>query len=145
MLILFFLLQNLQTALNNSADKARSSGEALLSLQDPSTDMAAVRSQMDALSIRVDALKGKMTRFEEHYEEHMRKAAEFQLAVEKLLAKFAGRKEELLAVDIDTTDGQAVKKRLEELEVRSLLILIIFVILMICLLFAFILLGEKLY
>jgi len=69
----------------------------------------------------VDALKIKMSRFEDHYEEHMRKATEFQLAVEKLLAKFAGRKEELLAVDIDTTDTQAVKKRLEELEVRPLL------------------------
>ena len=113
-------MQNLQSALNNAADKQRSSGEALLSLQDPSTDMAAVRSR-DALSSRVDAPKIKMSRFEEHYEEHMRKAAEFQLAVEKLLAKFAGRKEELLAVDIDTTDGQAVKKRLEELEVRPLL------------------------
>lgn len=113
-------MQNLQSTLDNAADKERSSGEALLSLQDPSTDMAAVRSQMDALSSRVDALKIKMSRFEEHYEEHMRKAAEFQLAVEKLLAKFAGRKEELLAVDIDTTDRQAVKKRLEELEVRPL-------------------------
>ena len=123
------LLQNLQSALNNSADKARSSGEALLSLQDPSTDMAAVRSQMDALSNRVDMLKGKMTRFEEHYEEHMRKATEFQLAVERLLAKLEGRKEELLAVDIDTTDGQAVKNRIEELEVRLLSILMIFFIL----------------
>lgn len=111
-------MQNLQSALNNAADRQRSSGDALLGLQDPSTDMAAVRSQMDALSHRVDVLKIKMNRFEEHYEEHMRKAAEFQLAVEKLLAKFAGRKAELLAVDIDTTDGQAVKKRLEELEVR---------------------------
>lgn len=120
------VLQNLQTALNNTADKAHSSGEALLSLQDPSTDMAAVRSQMDALSSRVDALKGKMSRFEEHYEDHMRKATEFQLAVEKLLAKFAGKKEEVLAVDIDTTDGEAVKKRLEELEVRLLLILMTF-------------------
>lgn len=81
--------------------------------------MAAVRSQMDALSSRVDALKGKMTRFEEHYDEHMRKANEFQLAVERLLAKFGGKKEELLAIDIDTTDGQAVKKRLEELEVNT--------------------------
>ena len=81
--------------------------------------MAAVRSQMDALSSRVDALKGKMTRFEEHYDEHMRKANEFQLAVERLLAKFGGKKEALLAIDIDTTDGQAVKKRLEELEVNT--------------------------
>ena len=112
--------------MNNTSDKAHSSGEALLSLQDPSTDMAAVRSQMDALSNRVDALKGKMSRFEEHYEDHMRKATEFQLAVEKLLAKFAGKKEEVLAVDIDTTDGEAVKKRLEELEVRLLLILMTF-------------------
>lgn len=111
----------MQSTLINAAEKQRSSGEALLSLQDPSTDMAAVRGQMDALSSRVDALKVKMSRFDEHYEEHMRKAAEFQLAVEKLLAKFAGRKEELLAVDIDTTDGQAVKKRLGELEVRPLL------------------------
>ena len=84
--------------------------------------MAAVRSQMDALSSRVDALKGKMTRFEEHYDEHMRKANEFQLAVERLLAKFGGKKEELLAIDIDTTDGQAVKKRLEELEVNTFFI-----------------------
>lgn len=120
------VLQNLQTALNNTTDKAHSSGGTLLSLQDPSTDMTAVRSQMDALSSRVDALKGKMSRFEEHYEDHMRKATEFQLAVEKLLAKFAGKKEEVLAVDIDTTDGEAVKKRLEELEVRLLLILITF-------------------
>ena len=135
----------MQTALNGSADITRLSGEALLNLQDPSTDMAAVRSQMDALSSRVDALKGKMTRFEEHYEEHMRKASEFQLAVEKLLAKFAGRKEELLAVDIDTTDGQAVKKRLEELEVRVLLIYMNCFILFSCLLDnVLILLGEKL-
>lgn len=111
--------QNLQSELKNSAERAHVTGEALLSLQDPSTDMAAVRSQMDALSSRVDALKGKMTRFEEHYDEHMRKANEFQLAVERLLAKFGGKKEELLAIDIDTTDGQAVKKRLEELEVNT--------------------------
>lgn len=82
--------------------------------------MTAVRSQMDALSSRVDALKGKMTRFEEHYDEHMRKASEFQLAVERLLAKLAGRKEELLAVAIDTTDNQAIIKRIEELEVSDL-------------------------
>ena len=61
-----------------------------------------------------------MTRFEEHYDEHMRKASEFQLAVERLLAKLAGRKEELLAVAIDTTDNQAIKKRIEELEVSEL-------------------------
>lgn len=109
----------MHTALSNASEEARATGDALLSLRDPSTDMAAVRSQMDALSSRVDALKGKMTRFEEHYDEHMRKATEFQLAVERLLAKFAGRKEELLASDIDTTDGQAVRKRIDELEVRA--------------------------
>lgn len=120
-------MQNLQSELNNASDKARLTGDALLSLQDPSTDMAAVRSQMDALSSRVDALKGKMSRFEEHYEEHMRKATEFQLAVERLLAKFAGKKEELLAADIDTTDGQAVKKRIEELEVNAFIFIIFFI------------------
>ena len=117
------LSQDLHSALNTASEKARNSGDALLSLQDPSTDMAAVRSQMDALSSRVDALKGKMTRFEEHYDEHMRKATEFQLAVERLLAKFAGKKEELLAVDIDTTDGQAIKKRIEELEVSAVFLI----------------------
>lgn len=115
------LLQNLQTALNNASENARITGDALLSPQDSSTDKAAVRKQMDALSSRVDELKGKMTRFEEHYNEHMRKATEFQLAVERLLEKFAGRKEELLVVDIDTTDGQAIKKRIEELEVSFLI------------------------
>ena len=104
-------------ALDDASEKTRIAGDALLSLQDPSADMAAVRTQMDALSSRVHALKGKMTRFEEHYDEHMRKATEFQLAVEQLLAKFAGRKEQLLAVEVDTTDGQAIKKRIEELEV----------------------------
>lgn len=119
--LVLFSLQDLNKALNDASEKARIAGDALLSLQDPSADMAAVRSQMDALSSRVDALKGKMTRFEEHYDEHMRKATEFQLAVERLLAKFAGRKEELLAVDVDTTDGQAIMKRIEELEVSSLI------------------------
>lgn len=120
-LLYIVLLQNLQTALNNASENARITGDALLSPQDSSTDKAAVRKQMDALSSRVDALKGKMTRFEEHYNEHMRKATEFQLAVERLLEKFAGRKEELLVVDIDTTDGQAIKKRIEELEVSFLI------------------------
>lgn len=119
--LVLFSLQVLNRALNDASEKARIAGDALLNLQDPSADMAAVRTQMDALSSRVDALKGKMTRFEEHYDEHMRKATEFQLAVERLLAKFAGRKEELLAVDVDTTDGQAIMKRIEELEVSSLI------------------------
>ena len=110
-------LQDLNKALDDASEKTRIAGDALLNLQDPSADMAAVRTQMDALSSRVHALKGKMTRFEEHYDEHMRKATEFQLAVEQLLAKFAGRKEQLLAVEVDTTDGQAIKKRIEELEV----------------------------
>ena len=120
------LLQNLHTALNNASEKARITGDALLSPQYSSTDKAAVRKQMDALSSRVDELKGKMTRFEEHYNEHMRKATEFQLAVERLLEKFAGRKEELLVVDIDTTDGQAIKKRIEELEVSFLILTFFF-------------------
>ena len=119
--LVLFSLQDLNRAFNDASEKARIAGDALLSLQDPSADMAAVRTQMDALSSRVDALKGKMTRFEEHYDKHMRKATEFQLAVERLLAKFAGRKEELLAVDVDTTDGQAIRKRIEELEVSSLI------------------------
>ena len=119
--LVLFSLQVLNRALNDASEKARIAGDALLNLQDPSADMAAVRTQMDALSSRVDALKGKMTRFEEHYDEHMRKATEFQLAVERLLAKFAGRKEELLVVDVDTTDGQAIMKRIEELEVSSLI------------------------
>ena len=113
-------MQGLSKALDDASERARLAGETLLSLQDSSADMAAGRSQMDALSSRVDALKGKMTRFEEHYDEHMRKASEFQLAVERLLAKLAGRKEELLAVAIDTTDNQAIKKRIEELEVSEL-------------------------
>lgn len=118
--ITYIILQGLSKALDDASERARLAGETLLSLQDSSTDMAAVRSQMDALSSRVDALKGKMTRFEEHYDEHMRKASEFQLAVERLLAKLAGRKEELLAVAVDTTDNQAIKKRIEELEVSEL-------------------------
>lgn len=118
--ITYIILQGLSKALDDASERARLAGETLLSLQDSSADMAAVRSQMDALSSRVDALKGKMTRFEEHYDEHMRKASEFQLAVERLLAKLAGRKEELLAVAIDTTDNQAIKKRIEELEVSEL-------------------------
>lgn len=117
--ITYIILQGLSKALDDASERARLAGETLLSLQDSSADMAAVRSQMDALSSRVDALKGKMTRFEEHYDEHMRKASEFQLAVERLLAKLAGRKE-LLAVAIDTTDNQAIKKRIEELEVSEL-------------------------
>lgn len=118
--ITYIILQGLSKALDDASERARLAGETLLSLQDSSADMAAVRSQMDALSSRVDALKGKMTRFEEHYDEHMRKASEFQLAVERLLAKLAGRKEELLAVAVDTTDNQAIKKRIEELEVSEL-------------------------
>ena len=115
------LEQDLNTALDNASEKARVTGDALLSLQDPSSDSAVVRNQMDALSRRVDVLKGKMTQFEEHYNEHMRKASDFQLAVERLLAKFEGRKEELLEIDIDTTDGQAIKKRIEELEVSGVI------------------------
>ena len=118
--ITYIILQGLSKALDDASERARLAGETLLSLQDSSADMTAVRSQMDALSSRVDALKGKMTRFEEHYDEHMRKASDFQLAVERLLAKLAGRKEELLAVAIDTTDNQAIKKRIEELEVSEL-------------------------
>ena len=106
-------------ALSDASARTRDAGETLLSLQDPSADLAAVRTQMDALSSRVDALKGKMTRFEEHYDDHMRKASEFQLAVERLLAKLAGRREELLSVNIDTTDNHAIKKRIEELEVSD--------------------------
>ena len=121
-------LQDLNKALDDASEKTRIAGDALLSLQDPSADMAAVRTQMDALSSRVHALKGKMTRFEEHYDEHMRKATEFQLAVEQLLAKFAGRKEQLLAVEVDTTDGQAIKKRIEELEVSSVNSLVNFLV-----------------
>lgn len=115
------LEQDLNTALDNASEKARVTGDALLSLQDPSSDSAVVRNQMDALSRRVDVLKGKMTQFEEHYDEHMRKASDFQLAVERLLAKFEGRKEELLEIDIDTTDGQAIRKRIEELEVSGVI------------------------
>lgn len=108
----------MEKAIDEAADKAETSGEALLSLQEPSTDMTAVRSQLRALNKRVSELKVKMARFEEHYDGHLKKAVEFQQAVERLVEKFALRRDKLLSQDIDTTDEDAVKARLEELEVN---------------------------
>ena len=114
---MFIFSQKLEKSLVDAAEAVQNSGEKLVSLQDASLDVPEVRSQMDALSNRVEVLKRRMAQFEEHYEKHMQKATEFQQAVERLLAKFTDRKEEIVKHDIDTSDSGAVSGRLQELEV----------------------------
>ena len=79
--------------------------------------MAAVNSQLRALNSRVKDLKGKMARFEEHYDDHLKKGSEFQDAVARLLAKFGKKKQDLMSEEVDEKDMQAVKDKIDELEV----------------------------
>ena len=81
--------------------------------------MSDVRSQLRALTRRVDDLKIKMARFEEHYDDHLKKSTEFQEAVERLMDKFGPKRDELLSRPVDDEDPEAVKARLDELEVAN--------------------------
>lgn len=116
--------------MDDASAATNNSGENLLSLQDSSTDLEAVDSQLRALSTRVKDLKSKMVRFDEHYGDHLKKGEDFQEAVERLLAKFGTKKDELMKKEVDERDVEEVNHKIAELEVRNPREFILFILLL---------------
>ncbi|EDO37707.1 predicted protein [Nematostella vectensis] len=109
----------LKDKLYKGAAAAESAGQNLLSLEGPDADLSGVDEELRALNERVSDLKVRLSAFEEHYQDHLQQAEAFQDAVRRLLDRLAARKALLDRDEVDTSDKNAVRSRIAELEVRS--------------------------
>lgn len=115
-----FVGKVLQEDLVDAANNAQNEGRRLAALDDPTASTAGVEDQLKALNDRVSKIKGKISAYEEHYQDHLKQALEFQDAVRKLLEKVLARKEKLDETKLDTKNKDAILARIAELEVNNI-------------------------
>lgn len=107
----------MEEELERCSNKAQKAGEDVASLDSPDAATSGIQDQLKALNDRVSKIKVKIEAYEEHYEDHLKQALEFQRAVRSLLDKIAARKAKLENEKVDPNDKVAILTRLRELEV----------------------------
>lgn len=102
-------------------DKVNQSSETLLQrVPEDSGDHNVVRVKVSELSSKYADLHDKLRAKEEQLEEEVNKVKEFNDKVKELDDWLDGAKEKLAGVGPISTDPEAVKKQLEEIEVSVL-------------------------
>lgn len=106
----------MESELDRCSKKAQQAGEDVAALDSPDAATSGVRDQLKALNDRVSKIKVKIEAYEEHYQDHLKQALEFQRAVRDLLDRIAARKAKL-EKQVDPNDRRAILARIAELEV----------------------------